>query len=63
MSSCLVVVRGHWGVFATTCLIRLASLTLVLILCSIASTVLAHEKEGFVVLPNQAPRFSGPVGG
>jgi quercetin dioxygenase-like cupin family protein len=63
MSSCLVVVRGYWGVFATTCLIRLASLTLGLILCATASTVLAHEKEGFVVLPDQAPRFSGPVGG
>ena len=23
---------------------------------------MAHEKEGFVVLPNQAPRFSGPAG-
>ena len=63
MPSCLVIVRGSWGVFATTFLIRLAYLTLVLTLCSTASTVMAHEKEGFVVLPNQAPRFSGPVGG
>jgi hypothetical protein len=63
MSSRLVVVRGYWGVFATTRLIQLAALTLVLILCSTASTILGHEKEGFVVLPNQAPRFSGPVGG
>src|SRR5215475_3726687 len=62
MSSCLVVVRGHWGIFATICLIRLASLTLILTLCSTALTVVAHEKEGFVVLPNQAPRFPGPVG-
>lgn len=63
MPSCLVIVRGYWGVFATTFLIRLAYLTLVLTLCFTASTVMAHEKEGFVVLPNQAPRFSGPVGG
>jgi len=62
MSSCLVIVRGSWGVFAITCLLRLAYLTLVLTLCSSASTALAHEKEGFVVLPNQAPRFSGPAG-
>src|SRR4029453_17119077 len=48
--------------FATTFLIRLAYLTLVLTLCSTASTATAHEKEGFVVLPNQAPRFSGPAG-
>jgi putative ABC transport system substrate-binding protein len=63
MPSCLVIVRGYWVVFATTFLIRLAYLTLVLTLCFTASTVMAHEKEGFVVLPNQAPRFSGPVGG
>jgi hypothetical protein len=62
MSSCLVVVRGYWGVFATPFLIRLAYLTLVLTLCSTASIAMAHEKEGFVVLPNQAPRFSGPAG-
>ena len=63
MSSCLVSVRGYWGAFATTFLIRLAYLTLVLTLCATASTVMAHEKEGFVVLPNQAPRFSGPAWG
>ena len=62
MSSCLVSVRGYWGACATTFLIRLAYLTLVLTLCSTASTATAHEKEGFVVLPNQAPRFSGPAG-
>ena len=63
MSPYLVIVRGYWGVCTTTFLIGLASLTLVLTLCSTASTVMAHEKEGFIVLPNQAPRFSGPVGG
>src|SRR5262249_33347439 len=62
MPPCLVIVRGYWIVFATTFLIRLAYLTLVLTLCFTASTVMAHEKEGFVLLPHQAPRFSGPVG-
>ena len=32
-------------------------LALVLILCGVGSSVVAHEKEGFVVLPNSAPRF------
>src|SRR5215510_7909948 len=63
MSAGLVSVRGYWGVFATTFLIRLAYLTLVLALYSTASTATAHEKQGFVVLPNQAPRLSGPLGG
>ena len=63
MSSLLVIVRGYEGAFATTFLIRLVYLTLVLTLYSTASIVMAHEKEGFVVLPNQAPRFPGPVGG
>ena len=40
----------------------MAYLTLVLTLCSTAPIAMAHEKEGFVVLPNQAPRFSGPAG-
>src|SRR5262245_32823808 len=63
MSSCLVSVHSYRGGFATTFFIRLAYLTLVLTLCATASTVRAHEKEGFVVLPNQAPRLSGPLGG
>jgi putative tryptophan/tyrosine transport system substrate-binding protein len=62
MSSWLVDIRGYWGGFATTFFTWLAYLTLVLTLCSTASIVMAHEKEGFVVLPNQAPRFPGPVG-
>jgi putative ABC transport system substrate-binding protein len=63
MPSWLVDIRGYWGGFATTFFTWLAYLTLVLTLCSTALTVVAHEKEGFVVLPNQAPRFSGPLGG
>jgi putative ABC transport system substrate-binding protein len=41
----------------------LTCLAIVLTVLSVWSTVVAHEKEGFVVLPNQAPRLLGPVGG
>ena len=41
--------------------IRLTSLASVLILSS-WSIVIAAEKQGFVVLPNAAPRLLGPVG-
>ena len=63
MLSRLVIVQGYRGVCAATSLIRLAWLALVLTLFGAGSTVVAHEKEGFVVLPNSAPRFSGPLGG
>jgi len=41
---------------------RFASLVIVLVLSS-WSIGAAAEKQGFVVLPNTAPRFLGPVGG
>jgi putative ABC transport system substrate-binding protein len=41
----------------------LTCLAIVLAVLAAGSTVVAHEKQGFVVLPNQAPRFPGPVGG
>ncbi len=63
MQSCLVAIRSRWSVSVTTFLMPLACLVTVLIGLSTWSTVVAHEKQGFVVLPNQAPRFSGPVGG
>jgi putative ABC transport system substrate-binding protein len=44
-------------------MIRLACLALMLTLFGAVAIVVAHEKEGFVVLPNSAPRFSGPLGG
>jgi mannose-6-phosphate isomerase-like protein (cupin superfamily) len=34
----------------------------VLTVLAVWSTVVAHEKNGFVVLPNQVPRLSGPLG-
>jgi putative tryptophan/tyrosine transport system substrate-binding protein len=63
MQSCLVAIRSRWSASVTTFLMPLACLVTVLIGLSSWSTVVAHEKQGFVVLPNQAPRFSGPVGG
>jgi quercetin dioxygenase-like cupin family protein len=63
MKFCLVAVRGRWSVSATTCMLPLACLAMVLTMLSAWSTVVAAEKQGFIVLPNGAPRFSVPVGG
>jgi putative ABC transport system substrate-binding protein len=63
MTSCLVAIQGRWSVSATMCRLPLTCLIIVLTMLSAWSTVVAHEKQGFVVLPNQAPRFLGPVGG
>ena len=63
MKACLVVVRGRWSTSATMYICALACLAMVLTMLSIWSTVVAAEKQGFVVLPGSAPRFSGPVGG
>jgi len=43
-------------------MVQLASLAIVFGLCS-ASMAVAAEKQGFIVLPNTAPRFTGPIGG
>src|SRR5713226_4548259 len=63
MTSYLVAIQGRWSVSVTMCWFPLTCLAIVLAVLSAWSTVVAHEKQGFVVLPNQAPRFSGPVGG
>jgi hypothetical protein len=63
MKSCRVAVRARWFVSATTCMAPLVCLVMVLPMLSAWSTVVAAEKQGFVVLPNSAPRFSVPVGG
>ena len=41
---------------------RVSALASVLVACSF-SIVVAAEKQGFVVLPNMAPRLLGPAGG
>jgi putative tryptophan/tyrosine transport system substrate-binding protein len=63
MRSYLVGFRACWSMSATTFILRLACLAMVLTMLSAWSTVVAAEKQGFVVLPGSAPRFSGPVGG
>lgn len=63
MISSRVAIQGRWSVSAPLCWFPLPSLALVLIMLAAWSTVVAHEKKGFVVLPNQAPRLSGPLGG
>ena len=62
MTSRFVALRGRWLVSVTMCQLLLTCLTVVLTMCAAWSLGAAHDKEGFVVLPNQAPRFSGPVG-
>jgi len=62
MTSCLVAIPGRWSVSATRCRLPLPCLIIVLTVLAVWSTGVAHEKQGFVVLPNQAPRFSGPAG-
>jgi putative ABC transport system substrate-binding protein len=44
-------------------MLLMACLAMVCMVFSAWSIVVAHEKQGFVVLPNQAPRYPGPVGG
>ena len=61
-SSIFPFARGAGSVWATPFLVRLASLTIVLVVSSWSNGV-AAEKQGFVVLPNTAPHFLGPVGG
>jgi quercetin dioxygenase-like cupin family protein len=63
MKACLVAVRTRWSVSTITHILPLACLAMVLTLLSSWFTVAAAEKKGFVVLPNGAPRFSGPLGG
>jgi putative tryptophan/tyrosine transport system substrate-binding protein len=62
MTARCVALRGRWLVSVTLCQLLLTCLTVVLTLCAAWSPGAAHDKEGFVVRPNQAPRFSGPVG-
>ena len=62
MTSRLIAIQGRWSVSATMGRLPLTCLISVLTVLSAWSTVVAHEKQGFVVLPNQAPRFSGPAG-
>lgn len=61
MRCCVITSRGHRRVSIFAFIFRLACLASVLMLFS-WSMVVAAEKQGFVVLPNAAPRLLGPVG-
>jgi len=63
MISGRIAVPNRWSVSATMCLLPLTCLAVVLTVLGVWSMAVAHEKQGFVVLPNQASRFPGPLGG
>jgi putative tryptophan/tyrosine transport system substrate-binding protein len=55
-------VQSRWSLAAVTVRWPLSWLALALSVFAAWSTVAAHERQGFVVLPNSAPRFVGPAG-
>src|ERR1700730_6497159 len=63
MLSGLFAVESRWSVASTTINRLLSWLALTLTLLLAWSTAVAHERKGFVVLPNSAPHFVGPAGG
>jgi putative ABC transport system substrate-binding protein len=63
MQACLVAIHRRWSVSVATGMVPWICLGIMLVVLAAGSTVVAHEKQGFVVRPNQAPRFPGPVGG
>jgi putative ABC transport system substrate-binding protein len=63
MRSGLNSVQSGWSEAVVTGRWLLVWLALVLVAVPLRPTAMAHEKQGFVVLPNSAPHFVGPVGG
>jgi putative ABC transport system substrate-binding protein len=63
MRSGLNAAESGWSVAVATHRWLLAWLALVLIVLPVWPTAMAREKQGFVVLPNSALHFVGPVGG
>jgi putative ABC transport system substrate-binding protein len=61
MRSC-VIYRARRSLPSMPFMVQLAGLAIILVLSG-WSTAVAAEKRAFVVLPNTAPRFLGPVGG
>jgi quercetin dioxygenase-like cupin family protein len=61
MRSC-VIYRARRSLPSTPFMVQIASLAIILVLSG-WSIAVATEKRAFVVLPNTAPRFPGPVGG
>jgi mannose-6-phosphate isomerase-like protein (cupin superfamily) len=63
MPLCPVTIPSRWSISATALLASKAYVTMALMILMAWSAVMAHEKEGFVILPGGAPRYSGPAGG
>jgi putative tryptophan/tyrosine transport system substrate-binding protein len=62
MPSLLRNVRRRRSIATIRFTIELAGVAMLLIVLSTSAMPGAHEPQGFVVLPNSAPRFSGPIG-
>jgi mannose-6-phosphate isomerase-like protein (cupin superfamily) len=62
MKSRLVAVRGYWSMSASMVRFQIACLAMVFGVLLPWLTAMAADEEGFVVLPDRAPRFSGPQG-
>jgi len=62
MISRLVAVRSYWSMSASMVRLQIACLALVCGVLLPWLTAMAADEEGFVVLPDRAPRFSGPQG-
>jgi mannose-6-phosphate isomerase-like protein (cupin superfamily) len=62
MTCCPLFIHRRWLVWASTIVWRLVGLAMVLGVLAPRGAVVAAGAEGFVVLPDQAPRFSGPIG-
>ncbi len=62
MQSRRVIVRGRRPTSLITLRWQIACLGMVLSILSAWPTLVGAGPEGFVVLPDSAPRFSGPIG-
>lgn len=62
MTYCPLFIQRRWRVWASPVVWRLVGLALVLGVLAPSGAVVAAGAEGVVVLPDQAPRVSGPMG-
>jgi mannose-6-phosphate isomerase-like protein (cupin superfamily) len=62
MKSRLAAVRGYWSMSAGMVRFQIACLAMVFGVLLRWLTAMAADEDGFVVLPDRAPRFSGPQG-
>jgi mannose-6-phosphate isomerase-like protein (cupin superfamily) len=62
MKSRLIAVQTYWSMLVSIVRFRIACLVMVLGVLSPWFTAMAATEEGFVLLPDRAPRFSGPQG-